>query len=438
MKQRTPEQGGALSRLAEWPGVKGFLHYYPFTFSGTLLLAAALYLMGVAYGTGNQYAFLFSLFSLALLLILAVDSRLQAFRLSGLQLTWNSNQPLQARREGVYQTLHAGDARIHYFFRLHFVLRGVLRAGRDTPLYIRTEGSSSGGGEIRVPLYFPLSGEFEAEGTLLLRDVFGFVSTRVGGEENRRTMSVRPAIFEGKGSDRWKQMFSFESSKRQQLSEEEKYYMRQYIPGDRMKDINWKASFRFHELITRISPHSQEQSTLIHIEFRNYRAGKREGRRSLVHLEYLKSWLLTALAELLRSRPGYRFRIVTSEGPTLVESEQDLERFASTLGRLGYAPFGGSEEYDPSLREMILFTTPYDTALPVHLQSRGGVRYHIFRTREGRGKEIRSIALLSSRHPESRPGLWIFRRDPVPDQKLPSSGTEEGLRVDEPLHIRYI
>jgi uncharacterized protein (DUF58 family) len=49
-----------------------------------------------------------------------------------------------------------------------------------------------------------------------------------------------------------------ESLRNIQTSDQEKYFMREYIPGDRLKDINWKSSIKLNELITRISPSSPE------------------------------------------------------------------------------------------------------------------------------------------------------------------------------------
>ena len=42
----------------------------------------------------------------------------------------------------------------------------------------------------------------------------------------------------------------YDTTQRAQTADEEKYFMREYMPGDRMKDINWKASSRLDQLNT--------------------------------------------------------------------------------------------------------------------------------------------------------------------------------------------
>ena len=87
--------------------------------------------------------------------------------------------------------------------------------------------------------------------------------------------------------------------------------MREYVPGDRMKDINWKATSRLGELITRISPLTQEQTQLLHVVLRRYRRRGGETMTALLHLDFVKSWLLTFLRVVKQQHPEFTFLVDT-------------------------------------------------------------------------------------------------------------------------------
>ena len=105
----------------------------------------------------------------------------------------------------------------------------------------------------------------------------------------------------------------FDTTQRARTSDEEQYFMREYMPGDRMKDINWKATSRLGELITRISPITQEQTQELHVVLRRYRRRGGETLTAVLHLDFIKSWLLTFLRVVKQHHPEYVF-VVDSGG----------------------------------------------------------------------------------------------------------------------------
>jgi hypothetical protein len=419
--------------------IRSVSFFYPLTFTGTLLFMVAVFLLGDAFNSKSLYSLIISISALMVLFYLAADARIQAFRLGGVQIVWDTSSNLTARMEGIAQKVHLRQAESRYFFRIHFILKGVLNAGRNAPLNIFSEHSVSGGGDIEIPLYFPVSGKFDAKGRLLVRDVFGLVRARIS-EDEHRALSVRPPVFPLLSTASVRSVVNEESSKKRQSSEAEKYYMREYMPGDRMKDINWKASLRVYELITRISPVSPEPSRMIHIELRHYRIKNKDSASSVIHLNYLKSQLLSFLTVLKQQYPEYRFRIITADGPRLIETMSDLERFAVYLGGLGFeSPGRFFNDPDTAVKEKFIFITCYDDSL-INLP---GVVLHVYRTalKSDLNQKVRRIAFFSrSREGVSSlslafPGMWIFR----PDRpgKAASSGGFRTL-TEEKISVRLI
>lgn len=403
---------------------------YPFTFAGSLLLLVAFYLSGSGFARNNLYAFVLGALALLLLAALAFDGRLQAFRLSRLEPVWESSGAIFARLDDISQAVHLGDARPHYFFRFHFRITGQLHVGRAASLPVDEEAASSRPGGLLMPLYFPLAGRAAVRGRLYIKDVFGL--TRAGaGLPQEREFTVRPPLLPGKTAITLRNTASFESSRRSRQQDEEKYYMREYQAGDRLKDINWKASFRIQELITRISPRSPEESRLLHIEFRNFAAGDRDAPEQLMHLNYIKSWMFSFVQVLRRERPEYQFRIVTSDEVYLVESDADLDRMAHDLSALNFASRSRLNQA-PTAAEKFIFTTPFDPSLEQALTP--GALCHVFRTAlptGGRSKP-REVRFLPLERWLGWPGTWIFRRNgAVSPARSPGRGTllEEPLRT---------
>ena len=412
-----------------------FRRVYPFTFPGTVLLAVALYLLGTAWYSGNIYALTFSLLALPALFLLAFFARLQAFRLRGLSLMWDCSRPIFSRVVNQRLVFFIGKQRAFYFFRLHIRMHGHLLAGRDAPIYFRTEAAASSGGEIVLPVNFPVCGRLDAKITVLLRDVFGFVEVPTGVFEER-TISVRPPLFSNRAPERYLSMISEESIQRRRSSEEEKYYMRQYAPGDRMKDINWKASVRVFELITRVSPLSEEQSHQIEIDFRHFSREEVDGPIAIIHLNFIKSWLLSFLQGIKSARPSYQFRIVTGQSTVLLQSEEDIDQFAGTLATLTYMPERRAfhDGAPPSGNERFVFTTQYDQGLAAYVRSRPSFRFNIFRTSSGSGVKMRNVRFLGEPSLDMFPGFWFLRRDSF--QPEISLSMAQGSLLEERLRVK--
>ncbi len=214
---------------------------------------------------------------------------------------------------------------------------------------------------------------------LAVRDVFGLTRSHLPGRDERRLLPVRPAALPARSAPRIDAAVGDDTTRRRRSSDEERYYMREYEPGDRLKDINWKASSRLNELITRISPVSEQQTRLLHVELRHYRPAGPETLDSVLHLDYLKSWLLTFLRAVKAEHEDFTFRVITGAGEHDVDTVEDIDDLARRLASVTFAP---GPEHRPEVQphELFIFTTAFDAALATHVAQLGDTALHVYRT----------------------------------------------------------
>jgi uncharacterized protein (DUF58 family) len=429
-----------------WSTLRAALRYYPFTLIGTALLAAAGYLAGSAFATDNGYEFVLAAAAVLVLAVLAADGRLQARRMAAVTLAWESGRPLSARTDGVLDLKAAGAGRPHYFYRLHARVSGRLRAGNDADVHVRAEVSSASE-ELPLRLHVPVCGELALRARLAVRDVFGLTRSHLPGRDERRVLPVRPAPLAMHSAPRIDAAVGDDTTQRRRASDEERYYMREYEPGDRLKDINWKASSRAGELITRISPVSQQQTRLLHVELRHFRPPGPETLDSVLHLNYLKSWLLAFLRAVKEEHEDFTFRVITGEGEHEVETVDDIDELAPQLAAITFAP-APEHPREVQPHELFIFTTAFDAGLATHVARLGDTTVHLYRTvsavlprkasppTEG-GDRIRLPLLRPAGGARTGapflPGSWALRRERFmlgPSVRGPSVHVE-----DEPLEV---
>ncbi len=405
---------------------------YPLTLSGTLLCAVGVYLLAEAYTSGNAYALTFGGGGLLLLLVLAVAGRLIAFRLATRDVTWDAGQALVARA-ACEHFVKVGPIFLPPFFRLHARVVGRLEVGRDCYLHVSTESSSGRSGVVAIPLEFPLPGELQAGARLYICDVFGLIRAEAL-ELPQRNWIVRPPPFPMNAPDRFVSQMRDESVSRRTTGDEEKYYMRQYIPGDRLKDVNWKASVRASELITRISPESPEQSQTFLVELRPYTLLEHDDAVSLLHLSYARSWLYSFVRAVHLARPRAEFRVLLGQTELMVRGAADLDALAGALGSVRFGPPFGAPQRRLPISQRFIFTTPYDTELPRALASgRPGLRTVVFRTRfPGSAKQPRVVRFFANPSADVLPGRWYLRR-PTQVPLVAASGVD---LIEEALEVR--
>lgn len=372
--------------------------------------------MGKSFNEKDPYSFFLSLAGLFILLLFVVLGRLQALAGKSADIQWDTSIKLHAYEEGVASRLSVRGIKPYFFFRMHFKITGRLKAGRNADIFVRQELSASitetTSGEISIPGHYPSCGTLRLSGIISIGDIFGLTRARLQ-EPFMKTITVRPYRLEPVSIKDIKAEGGFENKSKHKQSDEERYYMREYQPGDRLKDINWKASSRMARLITRISPTTQEKIKILHIYFRNYRRSVKETLDSIAHLNYLKAWLLRFLRTIKTKHPEYQFRVIAGFSIVEVETLENIDDLEDKLSRI-YFQNTSLEIERSGEEEVFIFTTPYDDQLPLLLSALTASTINIYRT-AGTQRNMQTFTrkILFYRFLKNHylPGIWAFQRD---------------------------
>jgi hypothetical protein len=419
--------------------LKKIAYVYPFSTLGSLAAIAGVYLFIVFVNTANPMSLVFSVGFIATLAALTVMGRLYARRARRAVVEWDSSQPLTADSLETGQSVNMEGVSLFPFFNLHFQLTGALKVGRGAYIRVREEHPliRPKAGRIPVPLYFPLAGVLNAKGRFFFRDILGLTRTNFGREDEREISVLPPGV----PSSKVKEIVTnqgFEDSIKKRSQDEERYFMREYVPGDRIRDINWKASARLNELITKIAPVTQEQTKTIAVFFRNLRQAPDATLESVVHLNRLKSLLLSFLRHVKSSAKEYVFQVVGATGRFLLETEEDIERFGVQLAGWDYAPAPSSSEYDPNIGEMFVFTTQYDRDLAAFLALFERAQVTAVQTVSVNGREREAHALFRlfvPFHASLVPGRFAFARE-ARARVVPPGPLKNVVYERDPIEIR--
>ena len=415
------------------------LHYYPLTLPGTALAGAAVYLLGSAFASLSPHEFLLSITGFLSLLVLAGLGRLQAYRCKLVEFEWDSSAPLAAREHGAQHRLRTRAARSWLFYRIHLRITWRLQAGRRATLHGYREVATPGG-EAAIPLWFPCSGRLELTGRLTIRDVFGLTRAQIRAPE-RRTLVVRPGLLGEQSTPPVEISAGYDTTQRAQTSDEEQYFMREYMPGDRMKDINWKATSRLGELITRISPITQEQTQELHVVLRRYRRRGGESLAAVLHLDFIKSWLLTFLRVVKQQHPEYVFVVDSGGESHRIESPEEIEAFARRVAELPLTSELPAADTAPA-RELFIFSTMFDEDLARFVERSGAQYINVFRSvPAGRTDEDAApyrMSLGEAPLPTCVGGGWLLARERRMPAAEPVAGPRPGLREEQPLKVSYL
>jgi hypothetical protein len=381
-----------------------------FSLVGFAVLVLSLFILVRALYIGNAYEIVLALSVLLVWTALFIAGVWGARRLAGLEPGWKPPSPLgamppaaaksaaeisaaenSAAKFSVTENSTAAfvitglDKKTPWFFRLHFVVSGRFfpAAALHGCSVLAETSASRGSGPAPLNLNFPMSGVFEGEGFCRLRDILGFFSFPCGLIQ-RRSFCVQSAPCTGKHF-RITAYSGAEDRRNKFAADEERYYMREYAPGDRFRDINWKSSERIDTLITRISPDNQEKVSRVEVFFRNFISGEiprpaSGARKFLPRRESLEElWLLdrakARLAWFLRTagdeRSSYVFYIRAAQRSWEIKDQDELEAFLDELAGLPFAPSRNEGFGEPQgAGELYVFSTACDGGLEAFLLAR--------------------------------------------------------------------
>lgn len=218
-------------------------------------------------------------------------------------------------------TLSFEQGRLFPFFRFCFFLEGELSVCRGISFRFIRELTSGSGSYVSDILRTEVPGGFTLEAKAFIRDIFGFTRTAAGNKICFKCC-FPPAVCDFKtGSPDEYRGSGKENIKRG--SGEERYYMREYIPGDRERDINWKSSGKSDSLFTRISPMIDDEERIIDVI---YFPGFHEKKKREVMISEAKALeeSFVSFVHMLRKTysnvvmniffPGGNFRVDSDEG----------------------------------------------------------------------------------------------------------------------------
>ena len=362
-----------------------------FTLFGGAVLLLALIILVRSLITRNAYEIVLACGILLLMLILGITGVWKSRKYNEMKPGWKPPVPMTACA-GDETYITGLEVSVPLFFRLHYSIRGRFfpcgcKDG-DNPIENKKKrkifsNGSSVSAETSVPrgntsavieLDFPMSGIFYGEGNCQLRDIFGFFSFSCG-QPQLKTVNVRNSPCFGKKIHINAQSGA-EDKRSKPSADEERYYMREYTPGDRLRDINWKSSDRIDTLITRISTDNQEKINRIEVYFRNYgqvelkKRAEQSNLRFEVSLEAL--WLLDRakarltyfIRSLMEQSSSFIFDVRTAQGNWEIEDMDDLDAFLEELAGLSFSPPKNEGTAPVNMGELYIFSTALDSNLP--------------------------------------------------------------------------
>ena len=320
----------------------------------------------------NSYEIVLAVSALFLLLVLFVVGFWKSKKLKTMEPGWKPPFPMTAAA-GEETFITGLDTSIPLFFRLHFIIKGrFFPSGSNfsadnkngCPLLIETSvprnESASG-----LPLNFPVSGIFHGEGFCRLCDTFGFFSFSCG-QPQQKTVNVRSAP-----CFRQKTLINpqtgAEDKRNKPASDIERYHMREYTPGDRFRDINWKSSDKIDTLITRISTDNQEKISRIEIFLRNFAVKRKQGFSldELWLLDRCKARLMYFIRSLMEQSSSFIFDVRAAGRNWEIEDQNDLDAFFEELSGLSFSP--PQNETEVPQGDIYIFSTACDFGLPAFL-----------------------------------------------------------------------
>jgi len=332
----------------------------------------------------NAYEIVLSCAALLILLVLGIVGKWKTQKLKTMEPGWKTPFPMTANAGD--DTIITGlDSAIPLFFRLHYKISGRFlpcgasgRGGKKKSGYRVSAETSVRRGDTssKLLLDFPMSGIFKGDGLCRLRDIFGFFSFSCG-QPQHSTVNIRCAPCYGRKTQINAQSGA-EDQRNKPSADVERYYMREYTPGDRFRDINWKSSEKIDTLITRISTDNQEKISRLEVHFRNYTSVSTViniskanvqvnagdfSLESLWLLDRAKARLSYFLRSLMEQNSNFVFDVRSPSGNWEIEDMDDLEAFFEELAGLSFMPLQHETLAQPAKSDIYVFSTACDFGL---------------------------------------------------------------------------
>jgi hypothetical protein len=355
------------------------MKFWPFSAAGSFLFLASLFLIGTAAPRGQGYGIFLGVFfllylaaSLVRIIILAFSFRSDLFQW---RFLWNYAAAEGRRRNLTLSAPEKAPPGTRYLF----ICRGSLFCGKERLYsFIREIPFAE---EAKGEVILPLPGEARCSGRLFATDLLGFIRFPLTPRENRTALYHPPLLADRKFPPPSSAERDEENIKNSP-SQPEKILMRDYQPGDLVRDINWKASGKFTSIYTRIAPDLERSVTRMSLIIRSEGTLALEEPAAGALMLGLKSLAETIIYSIRRDYPESQLLVMVGGESYLLEGE---ERGEACLARICTLERRGPGAPESLSEGGIVCTTAADRDIPL-LREFYGNRLLICGYRKGAGR----------------------------------------------------
>ncbi|MBN2625391.1 MAG: DUF58 domain-containing protein, partial [Spirochaetales bacterium] len=335
------------------------MKFWPLSAAGSFLFLASLFLIGTAAPRGQGYGIFLGVFFLLYLAVSLIRIIILAFSFRGDLFQWRFIWNYAASEGKRRNLILAAPQKAPLGTRYLFICRGSLFCGKERLYSFMREIPFTE--EAKDEVVLPLPGEARCSGRLFGTDFLGFVRYPLIPRENR-TALYHPPLLADRNFPPPSSAERDEETIRNSPSQPEKILMRDYQPGDLVRDINWKASGKFTSIYTRIAPDLERSVTRMALIVRSEGTlGVEEPIAGALMLG-LKSLAETIISTIRRDYPESQLLVLVGEESFLLEGE---ERGEGCLARISALERRGAASPEYLAEGGIVCTTASDRDIPL-------------------------------------------------------------------------
>ncbi len=316
---------------------------YPLTFFGTLTFLGSVALLSSSLSDSSRVGIALSSLGLVVVLLSVAISWAQVPVARSGDFSWSATGCLRAGSGGeAFILRYSGE--LFPFMRFHVSLAGTLSVAGETVYRVRSDGCVPAGSEGPFGLSVPCGGALALSGRFMVGDILGLARVEVRDAGRLETAVLPPDSADlGLSLDRT----SMEDDDRaaHKAAGFERVLVREYVPGDLVRDINWKALARIGTLITRIPPESPRESPTVRLAvFMPQRGATRSARFRATCEGACVALLAASFVRAVRSLyPDCSLLASVNGEDRYVSGEDDPDTLLSALALAGFSPDGADD-----------------------------------------------------------------------------------------------
>ncbi len=304
---------------------------YPFTVSGNVVFYSSVYFLGMGFSSSNYTAISVSLFFLVF--ILAVWGYIfTCTRIAPVErIVWKSEGIADSSGySGNRQMVSAAGSLPRAYSRYALIIRGRAATSGGVSPFFRDRYRSDNRGFFDFGFYIPYPGLVSGMLYVFVEDIFALVRIRVLTEK-LKDFPVLPGVNNSAVTDTSSVVKDMITKHRKYDNDTEKYLMREYVPGDLYRDINWKSSGRIDKLVTRISPGGKEESNLLTFIYLSGFSDGCDPYKGFVTGKYFREFFYTFLRRVKESAGNCELKVFIDGEECAVRENTDFFRAGGLL-----------------------------------------------------------------------------------------------------------